>query len=156
MLGTGNIVYDCNRLLENSNLKYHRSICWCVHIIIMMSALKHALYVVFMYICIEFCLSHYMCPLLPNNANLVNHIPVLQTVFDNSTIKWILVLSICCPKVPIASIIGSLVSCKIEDNRIKLKEKLRHHIRRNALCLIQLYSTGLHSEFGSKRGVLVI
>lgn len=68
-------------------------------------------------------LSHYMCPLLPNNAHLVNHIPVLETVFDESTIKRILILSICCSKVTVAPIIGSLVSCKIEDNCIQLKEK---------------------------------
>ena len=68
-------------------------------------------------------LSHYMCPLLPNNAHLVDHIPVLETVFDQSTIERILILSICCSKVTVASIIGPLVSGEIEDNCIKLKEK---------------------------------
>ena len=67
-------------------------------------------------------LSNYICP-LPNNAHLVDHIPVLETVFDQSTIEWILILSICCSKVTVASIIGSLVSGEIEDNCIKLKEK---------------------------------
>lgn len=62
-----------------------------------------------------------MCPLLPNNAHLVNHIPVLETVFDKSTIKRILILSICCSKVSVASIVGSLVSCEIEDNCVQLK-----------------------------------
>ena len=60
----------------------------------------------------------------PNNAHLVNHIPIFETVLDDPAIKWILVLAICRSEMAITTVVGSLVGCEVENygHELKIKE----------------------------------
>ena len=57
----------------------------------------------------------------PNHAHLVNHVPILQAVLEEATIKWVPILPICRSEVPISTIVCPLISCEIENYCKELK-----------------------------------
>ena len=67
---------------------------------------------------------HHVCS-SPNNAHLINHIPIFETVHQESAIKRILVFAVGCSEVAIPSIIGPLIRREVKDNCKHLKREKR-------------------------------
>lgn len=64
-----------------------------------------------------------MVPLPSDNSHLVNHVPVLETILDESTIKRVLEPTVWSPEMSIATIVCSLVGSEVEYDGIELRRK---------------------------------
>jgi hypothetical protein len=65
--------------------------------------------------------SHNVVSSPPDNTHLLYHIPVLEAVFHESTIKRVLVSTVCSPEMPVASVVCSLVCGEIEYDCVQLE-----------------------------------
>ena len=67
--------------------------------------------------------SNYVVPLPSDNSHLVNDVPVLETILDESAIERVLEPAVWSPEMPIATIVCSLVGSEVEYDGIELRGK---------------------------------
>ena len=67
-----------------------------------------------------------MCP-PPKNTHWVNYIPILETVFEETTIKRVLVFPVGHLEVAISTVICSLVGRDVEDDCIELNTERNYN-----------------------------
>ena len=65
--------------------------------------------------------SHNVVSSPPGNTHLLYHIPILEAVFHESTIKWVLVSTVCSPEMPVTPVVCSLVCGEIEYDCVQLQ-----------------------------------
>ena len=65
--------------------------------------------------------SHHVVWSFSNNAHLVNHVPILETVLEEASIERIPIFPICCSKVAISTVVCPLISREVEGYRKELK-----------------------------------
>ena len=71
-------------------------------------------------------ISHHVVGLPSGAPHLLYHVPVLQTVLDQSAVKRVLVASVGRPEMPVATVVGPLISGQIEDDGVQLqREKVK-------------------------------
>ena len=113
---------------------YHIAVyvCVCVFVVVRLSGCHHP----------NCCPpSHHVIAPSPDHAHLINHIPVLQTVLDESAIERVLVSTVGGLEVAVTTVVCPLICGQIEDYCVELCKK------EGAMCIIILVEQHLVNVF---------